>query len=141
MTELTEEKIQEIAREAAKKAIEESKVEGETLKTHSLPSVHGSPGIVVDEEKARRTPCRCAGPLCFSPGIVGGLDEEQKEWACNPKEEFKSPALRRRLENFREAVDTCKKELEKIPEEKTRERMKTWLQCMGREAEARGIEL
>jgi len=46
-------------------------------------------GIVVDAEKASRTHCKCyrlkESQLCFSPGVIGALNEVQRTLYCNPK--------------------------------------------------------
>jgi len=101
----------------------------------------GSPGIVVDEGIARNTPCRCVDSICFSKGIVGALSKAQQEWACNPRAELKSPALRQRVERFREAASTCKTRLEQnVPTDGSR-RLEFWIECMGQELRGRGVEL
>ncbi len=49
-------------------------------------------GIVVYPEKAKRSPCKCiiiehtGERLCWVPGIIGTLSDEQEEIFCNPKE-------------------------------------------------------
>lgn len=110
----------------------------DNLLLHSVPYIEGSPGIAVDENAAKATPCTCYGPVCFSKGIVGALSSSQKEWACNPRIEGKSPGMERRLKHWKEAVSTCKAEIEEYPKG---ERLMPWLTCMGRELPKKGIEI
>ena len=137
MTELSDEDIDRIA-----EAVVEKFKEDENLLLHSVPYLEGSPGIVVDEDIAARTPCRCArvddSEICFSKGIVGGLSEAQKEAYCNPKTYFKSPGLEKRIKGFKEAVTAAKEKIKDIPKG---ERLAPWLQAMSQELAERRIEI
>jgi len=137
MTELSDEDIDRIA-----EAVVEKFKEDENLLLHSVPYLEGSPGIVVDEDIAARTPCRCArvddSEICFSRGVVGGLSEAQKEAYCNPKTYFKSPGLEKRIRGFKEAVAAAKEKIKDIPKG---ERLEPWLKAMSEELSERGIEV
>jgi len=128
---LTREEINEIATATVDRLIEQLEEEGETgLLLHSIPYIHGSPGIVWDEALAKRTPCHCVDNICFSKGIIGACSPEQREWACNPRIDIESPGLRRRIERWQAAVTTCKAKLEKeVPADGER-RVLYWLRCM-----------
>lgn len=123
-------------------AIVEKFKEDENLLLHSVPYVEGSPGIVVNEDIAARTPCKCAtvdgSEICFSKGIVGGMSEGQKEAYCNPKTYFESPALEKRIRGFKEAVAEAKEKIKGIPKG---ERLEPWLKAMSEELTERGIEV
>jgi hypothetical protein len=101
-----------------------------------------SPGIVVDADIAAKTPCRCArvgeSEICFSRGIVGGLDAGQKEAYCNPKTYFESPGLEKRIGEFNEAVVAAQEKIKDVPKG---ERLEPWLSAMSEELEKRGIEV
>jgi hypothetical protein len=98
-----------------------------------------SPGIVVYPDIAKASPCKCAkvdgSELCFSPGIIGAMDEGQKELYCNPKMSFKSPALQQRLRIFKQAVKAAQKKVKDIPKG---ERLAPWLAAMSEELVKRG---
>lgn len=134
---LSDEDIDRVA-----EAVVEKFKEVESLLLHSVPYVEGSPGIVVDQEIAARTSCRCArvdgSEICFSKGIIGGLSEEQKELYCNPKVYIKSPRLEQRIKRFKEAVAEAKEKIKDIPKG---ERLEPWLKAMSEELTERGIEI
>jgi len=125
---LTGEEIERLAERLAQKAVEGLDVE--ELLLHSVPYMEGSPGIVWNEDTARDTPCYCTDNICFSRGIIGTLSEPQRGWACNPRRELDSPALRERIERFKGAAANCQAEIAKAPKG---ERLRPWLECMGRE--------
>lgn len=112
------------------------------LLAHSMPHMEGSPGIVVDPDVAARTSCRCArvndSEVCFSKGIIGGLDEGQKEAYCNPKTYYESPGLEERLGEFKEAVAAAQEKIKDVPKG---ERLGPWLSAMSLELQKRGIEV
>lgn len=111
--------------------------------TDFLPSMEGSPGIVVDDGVARATPCTRfdlgeGKELMFSKGIVGGLDEGQQALYC--PETITKPLTeeqQRRLRGWRESADVCKGEIAEVPKG---EKLQPWLACMSRELSARGFE-
>lgn len=112
------------------------------LLAHSIPHMEGSPGIVVDPDVAARTSCRCArmndSEICFSKGVIGGLDEGQKEAYCNPKTYYESPGLEKRLGEFKEAVAAAQEKIKDVPKG---ERLEPWLSAMSQELQKRGIEV
>jgi len=132
---LTRDEVQQIAELAAEKAVQkvmEEQQESELL-LHSLPYLEGSPGIVWDEELAKRTPCHCVDNICFSKGIIGACSAEQREWACKPRMDIERPGLRRRIERWQAAVATCKSRLEREVPVDGEKRVLFWLRCMQKE--------
>jgi len=135
--------IERIAKRTAEEVVARIRErERDSLLLNSIPYAYGSPGIVVDEEVAKATPCRCieyrpGKKLCFSKGVVGALSDEQEKLYCPTEEKLESPGLQKRLEDWMESVDICKGEIAKIP---PGERLKPWLSCMSRELKARGVE-
>jgi len=105
-----------------------------------LIEVEGSPGIVVDEELARRTPCvgyRIDGKeYLWSKGIIGMLSEEQIKEYC--PEKIIKPKIPERVMAFREAAEGCKRQIEKVPKPG---RLVAWLKCMGAELRKREVEI
>jgi hypothetical protein len=111
---------------------------------HSVPYAFGSPGIVVDEAKARATPCKYVeyAPgkrLSWSPGIVGALSDEQERQYCSEWIEVKRPAVVARMRGWQDAVNVCKAEIANVVG--GHERVEAWLNCMSRELKRRGIEV
>ena len=141
---LSDEDVDRIAEAVVARARDELEVD--SLMLHSLPYLHGSPGIVVNEARAKASPCKCVEykpgkKLCWSPGIIGALTDEQETLYCPITEKVERPGTVSRMAKWQEAVDTCKVEIASIPEEKGEERVTTWLSCMSRELTARGIEV
>ena len=109
-----------------------------------LPSMGGSPGIVVDPGVARATPCTRfdlgeKSELVFSKGVIGALDEGQKALLCT--ETVTKPLSReqeQRLRGWRESADTCRQEIAEVPKG---EQLEPWLTCMSRELKSRDIEV
>ena len=140
---LTREEAKEIGRVVADEVVARIREqEHDSLMLHSVPYIHGSPGIVVDEARAKASSCRCVEykpgkKLCFSKGIVGALSDEQEKLYCSTIEEMESPGLEKRLKSWQGAVTICKAEIEPIPKG---ERLEPWLLCMSRELSARGVE-
>ena len=104
----------------------------------------GSPGIVLDETRARATSCSCFTykdkDLCWSKGIVGMLSQPQQEVYCVAGKAYKAqPKLVERYTRFAEAAEEAHKKIEAMP--KGRERLMTWLTAMGTELSKRGIEV
>jgi hypothetical protein len=94
-------------------------------------------GIVYDEGIARATPCKCielgsGSELCFSKGIIGALDKNQRLLYCPSVETTKASSEQEaRIERFKKAAAICHTETEGItdPEKKFGAR----LGCMKRE--------
>lgn len=117
---------------------------GMFLLYHSLAHMdtENSPGIVVYPDIAKASPCKCAkvdgSELCFSAGIIGAMDEEQKEVYCNPRTSFKSPALQQRLKVFKQSVKAAQKKVKDIPKG---ERLQPWLSAMSEELTKRAMKV
>jgi len=140
---LTEEEITQIATRTADEVMDRVRErERDSLMLHSLGPGFGSSGIVVDEAKAKASPCRCieykpGKKLCFSSGVVGALSDEQEKIYCAPEVPLESPGLERRLKNWMGSVEICKAEIAEIPKG---ERLEPWLSCMSRELAAHGVK-
>lgn len=99
-------------------------------------------GYVIDEGVARSSPCKCislssGSELCFSKGIVGALDSNQRVIYCPSVETVKaSPEQEARIDRFKRAAATCHEETKDItdPEQKFGAR----LGCMKRELSRTG---
>jgi len=141
---MREEEIEQIAKRTAEEVVARIREgENDTLMLHSVPYVEGSPGIVINEELAKATPCRCieyrpGKKLCFSRGCVGALSDEQEKLYCNPEEKLESPGLEKRMEHWMESVSICNPEIAKDP---LCERLKPWIGFMRRELKTRGVEV
>jgi len=94
----------------------------------------GSPGIVVDPDIAARTPCTCykidETEICFSRGIIGALDEAQREAYCPTKKYKFGEGIERRVRAFKECAEEHKGK--PLPE---------YLKSMGKCLRAKGIEI
>lgn len=143
---LTREDVKEIAIATADEIMSrEREREHDSLMLHSVPAAFGSPGIVVNEAVAKASPCRCVEYkpskfLCWSPGIVGALTDEQEKLYCPTIEKIERPGMVERMSKWQEAVDACKVEIAAIPEAEGERRVTTWLRCMSRGLTLRGIE-
>jgi len=118
------------------------KFKEDDLLLHSVPYVEGSPGIVVDSDRAFNTPCKCArvdgSEICFSKGIIGAMTDSQKAFYCNPKTYFESPALEKRIREFKKAVAAAKEKIKEVPKG---ERLEPWLKAMSEELGKRAISV
>jgi len=101
-----------------------------------------SPGIVINEERAKASPCKCftfrEKAYCYSPGIIGMLEARQVPLYCPTKEYEVRPGIKQRFEEFAEAAEAAHKKIEEIPKG---ERLIPWLTAMGEELRAKGIEV
>ena len=101
-----------------------------------------SPGIVINEERAKATPCKCftykGKDYCYSPGIIGMLEAGQVPTYCPTKEYEVRPGIKQRFEEFAEAAEAAHEKIEEIPKG---ERLIPWLTEMGKELKAKGIEV
>jgi hypothetical protein len=100
-------------------------------------------GIVIDDAVARTSPCHRmrinGGELVFSKGIVGALDEGQRELYCPETIEVElTPEQQKRYGIFKDAVVVCQTRIQDIPKG---ERLGPWLKCMSEETKKKGIEL
>jgi len=103
-----------------------------------------SPGIVLDEARARATPCSCfiykGKDLCWSRGILGMLKQDQQQAYCVAGKTYKAqPRLVERYTTFAAAAERAHREIESMP--KGTERLEVWLSAMGRELSKEGIEV
>lgn len=104
----------------------------------------GSPAIILDEARARATPCSCftyrGKDLCWSRGAIGLLKQEQLPIYCVAGKAYKEqPRLVERYTRFAEAAGEAHKKIEAMP--KGRERLEVWLEEMGKELSKRGVEV
>ncbi len=133
--------------------IERLRTELETLRDEVYDRLRGvrlsdwvtspdSPGIVINEERAKATPCKCftykGRDYCYSPGIIGMLETEQVPTYCPTKTYEVRPGIKQRFEEFAEAAEAAHERIEEIPKG---ERLVPWLREMGKELRTRGIEV
>jgi len=120
-------------------AEDEEKIEDRGLLLNMAVESMGSPGIVVNPEVAKATPCRCykidETEMCFSKGIIGTLSKAQKEAYC-PSKIMLTEGIARRVKLFKEAAAEAHKKIEKLPKG---EKLEPWLAAMGEELRKRGI--
>jgi hypothetical protein len=102
-----------------------------------------SPGIIIDEAKARASNCKCLDDkpphFCFVPGIIGTLKGEQAKDICKDKRvELLADGRRARFQKFSDAAQVCNAEVASLPRG---ERLHPRLQCMSRELKKKGVEI
>lgn len=102
----------------------------------------GSPGIMVNPDIAARTGCRCyrvdGTDMCFSKGIIGTLSKGQVEAYCPTKDIKTEGGLVERVKKFKEAARVAEEKIKKLPKG---ERLRPYLEQMGKELKKRGIEI
>ncbi len=103
-----------------------------------------SPGVVLDEARAKATPCSCftykGKDLCWSKGIIGMLAADQQAIYCVAGKAYKEqPRLVERYTRFAEAAEEAHKKIEAMPKDK--ERLEVWLTEMSKELSKRAIEV
>lgn len=113
-----------------------------SLMLHAVAEMYGPGGIVVDEAKARATPCSCVeykpGKYwCTSKGIVGALTDEQENIYCNPREIVERPAIKERMARWQECVDRSR---EAMPPVDGQTRLEIYLNSMSKCLTEAGIE-
>lgn len=107
-----------------------------------VPGVIG--GIVVDEGKAREGDCHCiplgdSSQLCYSGGVVGALSRDQEQLYCTTFQTKEvSEALQRRTRILRDATIICQGQVQNL---KPEERLEPFMQCLVKEAKAKGLEI
>lgn len=121
---------------------DETKLENRGLLLNFAIEEMGSPGIVVNPDIAKATPCRCYvidadTKMCFSKGIIGTLSQPQRAPYCTTEIDL-TQGITERVKLFREAAKEAHKEVEKIPKG---ERLDPWLSAVSRELKERGIEI
>jgi hypothetical protein len=102
-----------------------------------------SPGIVVNVERARTSPCSCftykGKDICHVRGVIGTLNQDQQAMLCVAGKVYKEqPKLVERYQKFAEAAEIAHQQVATIPKG---ERMGTWLSAMATELSKRGIEV
>jgi len=137
---IDEARVREIAREEIRL---EMPSDHELLLHFGIEEV-GSPALVLDEARARATPCSCftykRKDYCWSKGCIGLLKSEQQNAYCVAGKAYKEqPKLVERYTTFAAAAEEAHKKIEAMP--KGRERLEVWLTEMGKELSKRGIEV
>lgn len=110
-----------------------------------ISGLFGSPGIVIDEGRALSTPCikielgEGRRPLVYSHGIMGALDDEQKQVYCVPGyiEHEVTPKQRERLATMEVASKKCSAE---TTGEAGREHIQRFFTCLSKELKSNGQE-
>jgi len=105
----------------------------------------GSPGILVDPGIARATPCIMYNlgegrrPLVYSKGIIGALDDEQKELYCQEGLHTLplTPKQQARLEAMEQGSRRCSELTDGQPPEV---RIPSYFSCLGQELRKKGAE-
>lgn len=105
-----------------------------SLMLHAVAEMYGPGGIVIDEAKARATPCSCVeykpGKYwCTSPGVVGALTDEQEKIYCNPREVIDKPGIKERMAKWQECVT---KSREAMPPVDGQTRLEIYLDSMSK---------
>ena len=113
-----------------------------TLMLHAVAEMYGPGGIVVNEARAKATPCHCVeykpGKFwCTSPGIVGALTDEQEGIYCNPREIVKRPGVEKKISKFQACVTES---VEALPPTNGAARLEIYLNSMSKCLAADGIE-
>lgn len=149
---MTPEEIDQVANKVAAKVLEEVSPAildpaCKGLLIHFTEHAIEGQGLVVNEARARATPCNCFSykgrEYCFSPGIIGLIsgekNPEQMEAYCKVGKTYEvKPGIRERFETFASAAEEAHEKIEEIPKG---ERLVPWLTAMGAELEKRGVEV
>ncbi|GAI37570.1 unnamed protein product [marine sediment metagenome] len=149
---MTPEDIDQVATKVAAKVLEEVSPSvldpgGRGMLLHFCEHAIEGAGLVVNEARARATPCNCftynGREYAFSPGVIGLIsgekNPEQMEAFCKAGKTYEvKPGIKERFELFASAAEEAHKGIEEIPKG---ERLEPWLTAMGRELEKRGIEV
>jgi len=120
--------------------LESNGISDAELFIHAIPHFEGSPGVVIDEERALNSPCtgyKADGKeiLVFSEGVIGNLDKEQREKFCTLGTSWKtSPAVSKRYTKFKEAIKAAKGKYKNGDITK-------WLELVGEEMRKKGVHL
>lgn len=100
-------------------------------------------GIVINEEVAKTTPCKCFQLkadelLCFSKGILGAMSDPQEEIYCTEKHiEPATHGQKKRIAAFTEAVQQAKERYEA----EGKPGKGRWQELVGEEAEKKGVRI
>lgn len=149
---MTPEEIEQVANRVAAKVLDEitptvlDPAGGGMLLHFTEHAIEGA-GLVVNEARARATPCNCFTykdrEYCFSPGIIGMMSSkenpEQIAEYCKVGKTYEvKPGIKERFERFAGAAEEAHKKIEEIPKG---ERLVPWLTAVGEELGKRGIEV
>lgn len=149
---MTPEEIDQVATKVAAKVLDEITPTvldpaGRGMLLHFTEHAIEGAGLVVNEARARATPCNCftykGRDYCFSKGIIGMMSSEENpeqiaEYCKVGKTYEVKPGIKERFETFAGAAEEAHKKIEEIPKG---ERLVPWLSAMGEELEKRGIEV
>lgn len=149
---MTNEEIEQVANKVAAKVLEEVSPAildpaGRGMLLHFTEHAIEGQGLVVNEARARATPCNVftykGREYAFSPGVIGLIsgekNPEQMEAFCKAGKVYEvKPGIKQRFESFAEAAEEAHKKIEEIPKG---ERLVPWLTAMGEELEKRGLEV
>ncbi len=149
---MTEEEIEQVASKVAVKVLDEITPTvldpaGRGMLLHFTEHAIEGSGLVVNEARARATPCNCFTykdrEYCFSKGIIGMMSSaenpEQIAEYCKVGKTYEvRPGIKERFESFAGAAEEAHKKIETIPKG---ERLVPWLSAMGEELEKRAIEV
>ena len=149
---MTPEEVDQVANKVAAKVLDEITPTvldpaGRGMLLHFTEHAIEGSGLVVNEAKARATPCNCftynGREYCFSKGIIGMMSSaenpEQIAEYCKVGKTYEvRPGIKERFESFAGAAEEAHEKIEGIPKG---ERLVPWLTAMGEELEKRGIEV
>jgi len=148
---VTDAEIEQVANKVAAKVLDEITPTvldpaGRGLLLHFTEHAIEGAGLVVNEARARATPCNCftykGREFCFSKGVIGMISSEENpeqiaEYCKVGKTYEVKPGIKERFETFSSAAEAAHGKIEEIPKG---ERLVPWLSAMGEELEKRGIE-
>ena len=149
---MTDAEIEQVANKVAAKVLDEITPTvldpaGRGMLLHFTEHAIEGAGLVVNEARARATPCSCftykGREFCFSKGVIGMISSEETpeqitEYCKVGKTYEVKPGIKERFETFSSAAEAAHGKIEEIPKG---ERLVPWLSAMGEELEKRGIEV
>lgn len=149
---MTPDEIEQVASKVAVKVLDEITPSvldpgGKGMLLHFTEHEMVGAGLVVNEARARATPCNCFTyrdrEYCFSPGVIGMMSsevnpEQISEYCAVGKTYEVKSGIKQRFESFAEAAEEAHKKIEEIPKG---ERLVPWFSAMGEELEKRGVEV
>ena len=149
---MTPDEIDQVANKVAAKVLDEITPTvldpaGRGMLLHFTEHAIEGQGLVVNEARARATPCNVFTykdrEYAFSPGVIGLIsgekNPEQMEAFCKAGKTYEvKPGIKERFESFAGAAEEAHKKIEEIPKG---ERLVPWLTAMGEELEKRSIEV
>jgi len=149
---MSPEEIDQIATKVAAKVLEDIAPSvldpaGRGLLLHFTEHEMVGAGMVVNEAKAKDSPCNCFTykdrEYCFSPGVIGMMSSkenpEQIAEYCEVGKSYEvKPGIKERFAGFAGAAEAAHKKIEGIPKG---ERLVPWLKAISEELEKQGIEI